>query len=368
MAGGFMTAIALQPARKPCRGRRSAAASAARPLVLVLSVFVQLFASASAGILVPLHAPMMSSAPATSRSILDDDDMVSLAFVAYGADKYRSAARTAAHGAEAPAVPAAGAATTSGGDISMEVRADGSVEAAGAADAKWEAQFKYGVQHSKMALEVTASAEWVMDSKFSNAAVPVQILHAEELLHAGVSGAPEKVRNEKVAEQALRLYYHAKWLAERNYMRAAEWRYREAATLAKNCRRRVLASHALSRLGYFLMYWNRREEAREVLAESERLNTKSNALAPFLIGVLDRQVTDGDTEKLRAAEDRILSAAEQPSQELENDHRQLVREIKYWRQAEESARHCMDTQNFAHVLICFLGHAFNSLRKAAMRR
>ena len=33
-----------------------------------------------------------------------------------------------------------------------------------------------------------------------------------------------------VCLQALRFYYHAKWLAERNHATAAEWRYREAGS------------------------------------------------------------------------------------------------------------------------------------------
>ena len=49
--------------------------------------------------------------------------------------------------------------------------------------------------------------------------------------------------------EALRLYYPAKWLAERNHATAAEWRYREASRLALQTRRKVLAAHALGRFG-----------------------------------------------------------------------------------------------------------------------
>ena len=109
--------------------------------------------------------------------------------------------------------------------------------------------------------------------------------------------------------EALRLYYHAKWLAERNHATAAEWRYREASRLALQTRRKVLAAHALGRFGcadgigldgkilemetqrknggwnpsepctstpstsgwrYFLIHWNRRQEAKEVLREMGR--------------------------------------------------------------------------------------------------
>ncbi|CAK8990401.1 Protein roadkill (Hh-induced MATH and BTB domain-containing protein) [Durusdinium trenchii] len=78
-------------------------------------------------------------------------------------------------------------------------------------------------------------------------------------------------------EPALRLYYHAKWLAERNHATAAEWRYREASRLALQTRRKVLAAHALGRFGYFLIHWNRRHEAKEVLRESRRISSKSKA-------------------------------------------------------------------------------------------
>jgi hypothetical protein len=228
-------------------------------------------------------------------------------------------------------------------------------------EANWEAQFKWGLYHSKELVGDTTASTWVMDTLFSSAAVPKQVLHAEELLLAGADGAPtEKLQREKTAERALRIYYHAKWLAERNFPKAAEWRYREAAKLAKKCRRSVLAAHSLSRLGYFLMHWARREEAREVLAESEQLSKKSNPLAPFLLGVLDR-AAPGSHAELRAAEDKILAASELPSQELNADQLQLVNEIRYWRAAEAAPtfRRCfVGAADIPHVLICLIGRAF----------
>jgi hypothetical protein len=222
----------------------------------------------------------------------------------------------------------------------------------------WEAQFKWGLFHSKQVVDSKSASDWVTDELFSGAAVPKQVVHAEELLLAGADSAPtEKLQREKTAERALRMYYHAKWLAERNFPKAAEWRYRESAKLAKKCRRSVLAAHALSRLGYFLMHWNRRQEAREVLMESEQLSKKSNPLAPFLIGVLDREAPGSDAE-LRAAEDKILAASELPSQELNEDQMQLVKEIRYWRAAEAapSMRQCLiGAGDIANVLICLIG-------------
>jgi len=221
--------------------------------------------------------------------------------------------------------------------------------------------------HSKLSTEAKTAGDWVIDTPFSGAAVPIQILHAEELLLAATENVPEAKKREKTAERALRIYYHAKWLAERNFEKAAVWRYREAARLAKSCRRSVLAAHALSRLGYFLMFWNERDEARQVLAESEKLNKKQNPLAPFLLGVLEREVAGDDEGRLRAAEDRILAAADLPSEELNADHRRLIDEIKFWRSAEHTSRNCLKTDNVAHVIICFFGHMFFSLRQAVVR-
>mmetsp|Transcript_148512 Transcript_148512/g.458919 ORF Transcript_148512/g.458919 Transcript_148512/m.458919 type:complete len:319 (-) Transcript_148512:95-1051(-) len=227
----------------------------------------------------------------------------------------------------------------------------------------WEARFARGVHGSKAVTEAGAdpAGRWVVDKGCSGAGVPALMLQAEELMLAA-DDAPAAKQREKTAERALRLYHHAKWLAEQNLARAAEWRYREAHRLARQSRRSVLAAHALSRLGYFLMHWRRHDEAREVLRQSELLTKKSNPLAPYLYGVLERRAAGADAERLRLAEDRILSSEEQPSEELETERQQLLRDIRYWQAAEGSPRRCTDSFDAAQVVICLLGHAAFRLR------
>lgn len=128
--------------------------------------------------------------------------------------------------------------------------------------AGWEAQFAWGLYHSKTACMRGSAGRWALDRKGSRAGVPQERLRAEELLDSAVRGAPAEEQRKKLAERALRLYYHAKWLAERNHATAAEWRYREASRLALQTRRKVLAAHALGRFGYFLIHWNRRQEGQ----------------------------------------------------------------------------------------------------------
>lgn len=232
----------------------------------------------------------------------------------------------------------------------------------------WEATFAAGVFESKKAVEAEDCdvGSWVRDSENSGAAVPTRMLNAEAQLQVAES-APADRWKEKTAERALRIYYHAKWLAEHNYERAAEHRYREAARLARRCRRSVLASHSLARLGYFLVHWRREGEAAEVLQESMKLNTKSNPLAPYLHGVLERKVANDDVERLRTAEDAILNSAEQPSEELEVERNRLIGEIGYWREAEESTRQCLASSDTAYVLICLCGHAAAFFRQVVFR-
>lgn len=228
----------------------------------------------------------------------------------------------------------------------------------------WEAAFAAGVFESKGAVEGDDSnlGSWVKDSGNSGAAVPARIVNAEALLMASEE-APADRWKEKTAERALRIYYHAKWLAERNFARAAEWRYREAARLARQCRRSVLASHSLARLGYFLVHWRREDEAAVVLQESMKLNTKNNPLAPYLNGVLQRKTAGFDVERLRSAEDAILQSGEQPSEELEIERSRLVEEISYWREAEGSTSQCLASSDAAYVMICLCGHAAAFLKR-----
>lgn len=221
----------------------------------------------------------------------------------------------------------------------------------------WETNFAAGASDSKKLVEDDDKllGDWLFDSA-SGAAVPARMLQAELLLQSSTD-APAERWKDKTAERALRIYHHAKWLAERNYARAAEHRYREAHQLAKSCRRSVLASHALARLGYFLVHWGRQDEAQVVLQDSMRLNTKSNPLAPYLHGVLERRACDGDMERLKVAEDQILTSGKQPSEELEEERSRFIADISYWRQAENSPQDCFAKFDAAYVLICVGGHA-----------
>jgi len=236
-------------------------------------------------------------------------------------------------------------------------------------DSDWETTFAAGVYESKKAVEAdnVDVSSWVSDS-ISGAAVPARMLKAEVYLQAAEKATTEtKIWKEKTAERALRIYYHAKWLAERNYARAAEYRYREAAHLARTSRRSVLASHSLARLGYFLVHWKRQDEAQVVLEESMKINSKSNPLAPYLHGVLERKVAGGDVDRLREAEEFIIKAGEQPSEELEAERGRLIEEISYWREAEADSRHCSATNDVAYVLICFFGHVIAFLKSALFK-
>jgi len=222
----------------------------------------------------------------------------------------------------------------------------------------WEAQFAWGIYYSKRACQASESSagSWTSDRRGSGAGVPRQMLRAEELFAQATDAVPEDKQRAKLAERSLRLYYHAKWLAERNHATAAEFRYRQASQLARKSRRNVLAAHALGRLGYFLMHWQRNEEARAVLLESRRISAKSNPLAPYLLGLLERQAAGGDIEKLHAAEELIMTAGEQPSAELEVERKRMTQTIEYWREAETSVMSCFPTSDAAHMVICLLSH------------
>jgi len=232
-----------------------------------------------------------------------------------------------------------------------------------AAPAGLEEAFAAGIIESKKVVEAGEQdiGSWTTDVDGSWAAVPSRMLRAEAALKAAEQ-APADTWKQKNAERALRLYYHAKWLAERDFAQAAEQRYREAARLARSSRRSILASHSLARLGYYLVRWRRHDEAASVLQESMRLNSsKSNPLAPYLYGVLERMAAvgdaDGGQERLKLAESYILNSAEQPSEELETERNQLIDDITYWREAEASTRQCFASSDSAYLLICLLGHA-----------
>lgn len=232
----------------------------------------------------------------------------------------------------------------------------------------WEAQFAWGTYYSKVTCLASERSvgSWTSDAGGSGAGVPRQMLRAEELLAQATEAAPEDKQRAKLAERSLRLYYHAKWLAERNHATAAEFRYRQASQLARRSRRNVLAAHALGRLGYFLMHWHRNEEAHAVLLESRRISAKSNPLAPYLLGLLERQAAGSDVERLFAAEELIMTAGEQPSSELEVERKRLTENIQYWRQAESSVMNCFPTSDAAHMVICLLSHLFQRTHQAAL--
>jgi hypothetical protein len=234
--------------------------------------------------------------------------------------------------------------------------------------AAWEAKFSKGMLESKALVDAEAKGvgSWTTDVGKSGGTVPMKMLVAEDLLQAAEE-APTAVWRQKAAERALQIYYHAKWLAEKNYACAAEYRYREAAALARKCRRSILASHSLARLGYYLVQWKRDEEAAVVLKESMGASLKSNALAPFLHGTLERKMAGGDIERLKLAEEHILNAEEQPSDELEYKRTHLISEIEFWREAESSYQNCFASADSAHVLICLLTHAMSFVQSSIFR-
>lgn len=250
-----------------------------------------------------------------------------------------------------------------GSSASSKVTDDPAFDSSTEHDA-WEAAFAKGVLESKALVDGDDKhvGTWTTDVK-SGGTAPLRMLQAEDALQVGLEEAPIDRWKEKAAEQALRIYYHAKWLAERNYVRAAEHRYRAAADLARECRRSVLASHSLARLGYFYVQWNRHDDAASVLKESIQVNLKSNPLAPFLHGVLERKAAGSDMDRLKSAEEYILNSEEQPSDELEIERQNLIGEISFWRQAETSSKHCFASADSAYMLICLCGHAVLSLKR-----
>lgn len=234
----------------------------------------------------------------------------------------------------------------------------------------WEERFMVGETSSTKFVDNEDAAyswreSWVRDP-LGPGAVPLEMAQAEELLTAA-EAAPEGVWKEKMAVRSLRMYHHARWLAERAHTASAETRFREASSLAKRSRRSILASHALGRLGYFLMQWCRHDEAKVALAEAERLNMKSNPLAKYLHGVILRKeaVTsrNSNPEKLLAAEEKILAAGAQPSDDLEAERVQLVKDIYFWRSAAEDPWKCIEAHNVAHAGICASGHLVSAIKK-----
>lgn len=330
-------------------------------LVFISSVFVSILSSAAASasredILYGFaslgedgNSERISLAEDPSPEQEEEDEYAS--FVISGAKLTKSA-------------PRLGAAAPARAPLEASIQTEEGASSGGAADS-WEARYYAGVKDSKF---ITSSQEcdvgaWVTDKDASGAGVPQRMYRAEELMLAGGEAPTQAKRQEKMGERALRMYYHAKWLADRDHASAAEWRYREAVRLAKLSRRSALAAHALSWLGFFLNSWGRPEEALSAFTESEELKPEDNPLALYFGGLLARRTAGSNVEKIRAAEERILNAGKQPSEELEEDRQRLVREIRYWRAAESSPTRCFDAEDAAQAVVCFSSHVMGALSR-----
>ena len=53
-----------------------------------------------------------------------------------------------------------------------------------------------------------------------------------------------------------------------------------------------------------------------------RISSKSNPLAPYLLGVLERQDAGSDLQRLQEAEEMILNGGEQPSEDVKQREKQ----------------------------------------------
>eukprot|EP00927_Polykrikos_kofoidii_P048609 TRINITY_DN42861_c0_g1_i1.p1 TRINITY_DN42861_c0_g1~~TRINITY_DN42861_c0_g1_i1.p1 ORF type:complete len:398 (+),score=57.94 TRINITY_DN42861_c0_g1_i1:159-1196(+) len=227
--------------------------------------------------------------------------------------------------------------------------------------AEGESLFAEAVHESEQAVSVVSSEVKAWETDDEGGSVPANIVLAEEMLKRAcdqihVSDGP--YHRKKTAERALRIYHHAKWLAENDHALAAELRYRQAASLALETGRKVLASTSLSRLGYFLVRWRRDDEARVVLQNALSIDRRPSGggLAAFLYGMLERRQAGADVDRLREAEDLIIGAGEQPSPELETSHSEMIQEIQFWRDAELSPVKCFRTPDAATLLVCLCGH------------
>jgi len=112
-----------------------------------------------------------------------------------------------------------------------------------------------------------------------------------------------------------------------------------------------------------LIHWRRLHEAKEALHESQRISAKSNPLAPYLLGLLERQDAGKDTVRILAAEELIINAGEQPSSDLEAERQRLMQVIGFWRHAETSLQGCFDIADSAYVVICTFSHLLLHVRK-----
>jgi len=232
---------------------------------------------------------------------------------------------------------------------------------------EWQQQFNLGLRESEAAVNATcevSAGRWVPDG-MSGAGVPLRMLYAEDALSKSSMAAPDTQRKEKSLLYALRLYTHARWLAERQHATAAEQRYRAAAEVALREERPELGGHALARLGYYLMGWGRFAEARLVLKEAASYAGEENPAASFLHGVMERRfaIQMGDAQALYAADALILDSGKQPSKQLEEERRNIVKEIHFWKDASNSREKCLSSDDAAHFVICGLLHAVVHVQK-----
>jgi tetratricopeptide (TPR) repeat protein len=238
-------------------------------------------------------------------------------------------------------------------------------------DTSWKRSFEDGVRQSKVAFSRESAHafghRWV--AKHARlGAVPAEMLNAERLIVDSIAQAPEgSVQEQHKLIFATRLCYHAKWLAERQQVTAAEERYLRCKDLALELQNEDLAAYSLSRLGYFLTIWGRTDEARKVLNEAvEVTQSKPNNVASYLLGKLERKVATSivDLDRLLEADSRILSSHKVPSKDLEDERLQLVSEIRYWKDAKLSFTNCFASDNVVHIMICGMTHAAQAVHHA----
>jgi len=248
------------------------------------------------------------------------------------------------------------------------------VQTSPAVPAQWEADFVKGLRESEAACAAAQEGDvgrWAADGT-TGAGVPMRMLAAEQVLRDAVNAAPEGMaRIDKTASLATRLYQHAKWLAERQHSTAAEQRYRESKEAAQSAGHVALATHALSRLGYFLRVWGRADEARQVLQEAVLVGEKAprseaTRVASYLLGALERReaISQGDVRTLLEADSRILATGSLPTKELNVERSQLVDDMNYWREADASPAKCLDTEKVVHILICVCSHLARAVQQA----
>jgi len=206
-----------------------------------------------------------------------------------------------------------------------------------------------------------ASTVWVRDAGEGqdSSHVPEEIAKAEELLKLGCDNTVGADVSERAALRSLRLYQHAKFLAQKHHDAAAELRYRLSANVAVEHHRKRLAAHSLARLGYLYTLRGRHSEALVAVEESVAL--AKDPLAQYLQSVLRRNAGElKNSEDVLAAEVQLNEVAGLlPSKYLEEQRAKSSAELKWWRAAAGgSAKQCFRTQDAANFLVCLLCKMF----------